>query len=63
MKEEVKTFKQEVQAMYLGALRLENQHFIDGYPEMTTRTKNEVLYELKQTIKDLNQVIKNLESK
>jgi len=61
MKKETKEFKNQVREAYMIALRLENLYFTDGYPKMSKHTKENVLYELKQTIKDINQVINRLE--
>jgi glucosamine 6-phosphate synthetase-like amidotransferase/phosphosugar isomerase protein len=63
MKKETKAFKSQIREAYMIALRLENLHHTDGYPEMDKYTKENVLYELKRAVKDLNKVIKRLENK
>jgi len=61
MKKETKAFKNQIREAYMIALRLENLHYTDGYPEMSKHTKENVLYELKRAVKDLNEVINRLE--
>ena len=61
MKKETKVFKNQIREAYIIALRLENLHHTDGYPKMDKHIKENVLYELKRAVEDLNQVINRLE--